>query len=412
MPNQTSALEISERAFHITIGTYPSSELSLEQELRLLKAALLYADRVKLYSLQASAVSMASKIGDISPRHQLRLIEMVAPYLTSQEQFNELSLGLQAYKKIIRRKHPGRQELILRNRFERLLKEQWENVREVGQRIAREAGAESITRAVELGVLELHTFEGTDSEEEVTRFIADCLVRASQSSLLLTHTGEMSKRDEQMIREFVEGVCGAVSDGSTYPLFDEQTGLLVKEQIQEQRITPSESAVGRGKHTGLAGHLLARLPSFDQASVDEVVDIRRELDKPLTRFRGAVIKFSEQIRSAPWDEDFSSDAETVFHRDVKPAILEIEEAVKSNRYLASLLRKLVDKPLVLPAGSAIALVLSNISSLPGEIAVSIGAGVSALSVVYDAFEEWKQKKQTIERNTMYFYYRAGKQISE
>lgn len=412
MSNQTLALETSERAFHITIGTYPSSELSLEQELRLLKAALLYADRVKLYSLQASMVSMASEVGYISPKHQLRLIEMVAPYLTPHEQFNELSKGLQVYRKIIRRKHPGRQELILRNRFERLLKEQWENVREVGQRLAREAGAASIARAVELGLLELHTFKGTDSEEEVANFIADCVVRASESPLLQTHTEEMSKRDEYMIHEFVEGVCGTVSDGSTHPLFDEQTGLLVKEQLQEQTITLSESAVGRGKHTGLAGHLLARLPSFDQASIDEIIDIRRELDNPLTRFRGAIIKFSEQIRSASWDEDFASDAETVFHRDVKPAVLEIEEAVKSNRYLASLLRKLVDKPFVLPVGSAIVLILSNISSLPGEIAISIGAGVAAMTVVYDAFEEWKQKKQAIERNTMYFYYRAGKRISE
>ena len=60
----------------------------------------------------------------------------------------------------------------------------------------------------------------------------------------------------------------------------------------------------------------------------------------------------------------------------------------------------------------IALVLSNLSSLPGDIALSIGAGVSALTLVYDAFEEWRVKKQAIERNTMYFYYRVGKRISE
>jgi hypothetical protein len=101
----------------------------------------------------------------------------------------------------------------------------------------------------------------------------------------------------------------------------------------------------------LAGHLLARLPSFEQASIDEIIDIRTELDNPLTRFRGAVIKFSDQIRSASWDQDFTSDAETVFHKEVKPSVLEIEEAIKSNRYLDSLLRKFVDKPLVLPLHS-------------------------------------------------------------
>jgi hypothetical protein len=221
----------------------------------------------------------------------------------------------------------------------------------------------------------------------------------------------MSKRDDQIIREFVEGVCNAVSNGLTYPLFDKETGFLVKEQIQRQRIDPSESAIARGKHSGLAGHLLARLPSFDQVSINEILDIRSELDEPLARFRAAVISFSEQIRSAPWDEDFSSDAEVVFHRDIRPAILDIEEAVRSNRYLVSLLRKFVDKPLVLPSGSAVGLVLSNISSLPDEIAVSVGAGLSALTVVYDAFKEWQQKNEAVERNAMYFYYRTGRYMA-
>ena len=238
------------------------------------------------------------------------------------------------------------------------------------------------------------------------------VVNASQSSQLSPHTEKMPKQDEQMLREFVESVCSTVSDGSTYPLFDHQTGLLVKEQIQEHNFEPSESAFGRGKHAGLAGHLLARLPSFDQASIDEIFDIRRELDKPLTRFRSAMIKFSEQIRSASWDDDFTSDAETMFYRDVKPAILEIEENVKSNRYLTSLLRKLVDKPLILTPGSTVAFGLSQTSSLPDEIAISIGASLSLLTVIYDTYKEWKQKKQTIERNTMYFYYQAGKKISK
>lgn len=397
---------------HITIGTHPSSKLSLEQELRLLKAALLYGDHVRLYSLTSSMMSMVLRQRDFTPKQQTQLLERVIPYLTSKKDARVLLKFLKEVKKKSQAKHLSRQDRALQTSFQQLLAEQWEAIKQKAIEIATDSGFDEIERAVQAGLLELHTFEGTDNDETVLEFITDCIAGASGSPRVESRRPEMSQRDEQMIREFVEGVCGAVSDGSTHPLFDEQTGLLVKEQIQEQRITPSESAVRRGKHAGLAGHLLARLPSFDQVSIDEVVDIRRELDKPLTRFRGAVIKFSEQIRSASWDEDFAPDAETMFHRDVKPAVLEIEEAVKSNRYLASLLRKLVDKPLVLPAGSAIGLVLANISSLPGDIAVSIGAGVSALTVVYDAFEEWKQKKQAVERNTMYFYYRAGKWISE
>ena len=47
---------------HITIGTHPSWKLNLEQELRLLKAALLYGDHVRLYSLTSSMMSMYARL--------------------------------------------------------------------------------------------------------------------------------------------------------------------------------------------------------------------------------------------------------------------------------------------------------------------------------------------------------------
>jgi hypothetical protein len=46
---------------HITIGTHPKKELSLDQEIRLAKTALLYADHVKLYSLTFPSVTTMMK---------------------------------------------------------------------------------------------------------------------------------------------------------------------------------------------------------------------------------------------------------------------------------------------------------------------------------------------------------------
>jgi len=290
--------------------------------------------------------------------------------------------------------------------------EQWSNVRTIAIEMEKKAGVDSIDRAVQSGILELHTFEGTDNDEMVLEFMTDCIAGASQSPLLTHRASEMSKRNDTMIREFVEGVSSAVSDGSTYPLFDDLTRELVKASIDEEQIAVSESAVHRGRHSGLAGHLLERLPLFDQASVDEILDIRKELDKPLTRFRGAMIKFSEEIKSAYWDEDFPSDAENVFYRDVKPAILDIEETVKSNNYLAALLRKFVDKPVVLPAGSVFSVLMSHLSSLPDEVALSLGIGISSAAIVFDAYKDWKQKKQAIEQNHLFFYYQAKKRLSK
>ncbi len=68
----------------------------------------------------------------------------------------------------------------------------------------------------------------------------------------------------------------------------------------------------------------------------EVKDIRRELERPLVRFRGAVAGFSDEMRAPSWDPEFVGDVEAVLVREVEPAVLEIEEMVRENRFLAQL----------------------------------------------------------------------------
>jgi hypothetical protein len=114
---------------------------------------------------------MVSEIGNISPEYQLKLIETVAPYLASQEQSDELSKGLQIYKRMRKKRHLGHRELIFRTQFGKVLETQWENVREVGQKMAREAGIQDLELAAELGLLELHTFSETDSESRRSELV-------------------------------------------------------------------------------------------------------------------------------------------------------------------------------------------------------------------------------------------------
>ncbi len=402
----------SSPGLHITIGTYPSSKLSLEQELRLSKAALLYGDHVKLYSLASSMMSMVSRQRDFSPKQQMQLLEKVIPYLASEKDARVLLKFLKTIKKKSQTKHLSRQDRTVQASFQQLLAGQWEAVKQKAIEIAKDSGFDEIERGVRAGLLELHTFEETDTDETVLEFITDCIAGASGSPRVESRRSEISQRSDKMIWEFVERVSSAVSDSSTYPLFDTETGELVREKVDAKRIGVSESDIGRGKHSGLAGHLLKRLPLFDQASVDEILDVREELDRPLTRFRGAIVRFSEEIKPASWDKDFPSEAEKVFYRDVGPAILDIEESVKSNKLLASILHKFVEKPAVLPVGSLFSLAISQLSSLPSEVALSLGVGISSAAIIHEAYKEWKQEKQAIERNQLFFYYEAQRRLSK
>jgi hypothetical protein len=374
------------RQFHITIGAAPQPVELLAHDLRLVKAALLYADGVKLCSPASSLVLSVLAIGELTPKQQLDFLETVAPLLVRKKQdADNLLAGLSRYRSLGQKKRLNRHELVFRLGFEAHLKRQWVEIREIAYKTAEDAGAEGIIRALASGVLELHTFSTP------------------------THAEDMSDR---MVSEFVEVVTKAMSDGTTYPLFDDGTGGLVSAGIREGKLAVSDAHVARARHIGLAAHLLERLPLFDLATIQEILDIRRELDRPLVRFRRAMIQFSEKIKTASWDKDFPMEAEQVFYREVEPAVLDIEDAIRSNSYLATLVRKIADKPLLVPGGSALALVVSQLSFLPDIAALCLGIGTAASPVVYDVRREWRQKQQAIEQNSLFFYYGARERLTQ
>jgi len=56
----------SPNELHITIGVYPAKDANLRQDIKLIKAALLYADRVTIYSPSAALLQIATRLGDLS----------------------------------------------------------------------------------------------------------------------------------------------------------------------------------------------------------------------------------------------------------------------------------------------------------------------------------------------------------
>lgn len=101
-------------------------------------------------------------------------------------------------------------------------------------------------------------------------------------------------------------------------------------------LTPTEAGVARGRYGGLSADLLRRLPLFEQASLSDVLAIRRELEGPLRGFRLAISGFSREIRSAAWEPGFPEEANALFREKVVQEVERIEETVKENGSLREL----------------------------------------------------------------------------
>jgi hypothetical protein len=360
---------------HITVGAAPQGSFNLTHELRLLKAGLLYADKVKLCSLSSAVALTLPYLSILPDKELLELAQHAAKALNKNPQTIEAFID--KYQQLQKKKYRTPQELIMlqnsKNQFDKTRKE----LDKVVVNLLKDANADGLFSAIQSGLVEIQSFDF---------------------------------QKDNAVEQYISVISDAVLSGETYPLFDDITGNLVRLAIEAGIIVPLGTKITKAKQTGLSSGLFEKLPLFDEASVDEIIEIRKELDQPLTRFRSAIIKFSRQIEHEPWAPEFSHEVEQVFIEHVEPAVLDINEAYKSNKFIVTLIKKFADKPLVIPSTSAIGFLISQASNMPNIFTQSLSLVAGSAIISLDAVEDWQKKKQEIEKNQLYFYYRVKKSL--
>jgi hypothetical protein len=215
-PNQSASLGPprsatgSTTSLRIAIATAPkiSKEgITLAEDVRLVKPALLYADLVTLYSPSALILISASDLAGLTARERLQFLTQVYP-IFEPERAPLLLTMLDAYKQLEKRKGKrSREELLvylqlrpkmvkMRTEIDRTWKD--ELVPQI-ESLLETTGASQLTSAISAGLLEIDPLTKGDQE-----FSTD-----------------------QVVEAFVEKLAKVLSERGTYPLFDDQTGTLV-----------------------------------------------------------------------------------------------------------------------------------------------------------------------------------------
>lgn len=206
---------------------------------------------------------------------------------------------------------------------------------------------------------------------------------------------------------------------NSYPLFDKESNDLMVAALKSHVISLSESDKKKITHAGMSDNLIQRLPSFETAGVDEILDIRKELNPSLARYRAEMLSYSEEIQIMPWDDDFEYACTELYYKKVVPAITEIDELTKENTFIKNLgfsaltsgdvLRTLGGLVISIAAGGVIGAYNDVVST---DTAVLVSGGTWAVSKVAAAFRENREKMREIQKKELYFYYKAGQMLSK
>ncbi|MFA7361933.1 MAG: hypothetical protein WC139_12950 [Candidatus Kapaibacterium sp.] len=366
---------------NIAVGTLPTGGLDLHKELSLIKAGILYGDKITLYNLKANLFQMIAVLTQVSEGEQLALIENLIPTLLNDEnQISRILNSIEHYKTLNKIKHPTKKIFIERQKLKNTLSISLNGLRDNLLELCYNAGLNEIAIAIKNQLLEIKDFD-------------------------------VNQKNNLLIKEFITELAKSIDDSNTYPLFDYEMSDIMKTAISEGMIQFPNKGIKRGNNINLVYNLFERLPLFENTTMDEIVDIRKDLSKPLIRFRSAIIKISKNIENEFWDNDFESDIHNIIIQEIEPVILEIEEETNQNKYLKGLLITSIKDYKRLISIPVLGIMISKYTDMSSLILESVSMAIPATITSVNAYLDWKKKQNEIEKNHLFFYYKLKQKLS-
>jgi hypothetical protein len=379
---------------------------------RLVKPALLYADRVTIYSPAASMMSAVADLASIGdPRQQLLVtLEIVkeVPQLASQldvpsETLDQLRGLLGVDRRLIRRigaLHGARSQID--ELYEQLdgLDSIWrEQIPDAIAKAKEAVGADELLLAVQAGAVKVANL-GDSPNSDV---IADSLRRATGAS-----TGTAV---DDMILGFTSRIVEMLADQRSFPLFDAQSSGLIRALERESAVAPSSHAMRRGAEVSSGASFMGYLPYFPELPMDEVLDLRKTLGKPLVRFRGELARMSREFESRPIDEEFEAEVEDAWRTQVAPALADVREALSEHGLLSEAASIALGDPrrLLVEAGGVLAAAHGDVVSISGLVTAGIAAGLPLADVAGRALQQSRAAKRDARQSAFYFLHRLAEE---
>lgn len=293
----------------IVVCAYPAR--TIEPAIGLLKSSVLYADEVLLHSPVASMVAAVEALASGGGEGLIDLVlgaenqgfhPQLTEVLKSAVRGGEWGDNAEVLRQL------ANPHSALRRQFGRQLEEAGVPLDEFDSRMAA-ARADISTVVADHAVL-----AGLDQIEP-----------AIDAGIVKIEPVDMSGDDLAGYFGQLEALLGGAT--KHYPLFDDQRGDLMAQMMDLARTQRDRHAVRRGAEAAIANRLLAQLPTFPLASMDEVVGIRDDLRSPLIRFRSEMVRVTAELKLDALDRDFDDSAMTLWYERVAPALDELNEVI-------------------------------------------------------------------------------------
>ena len=261
----STGLRGATRLVEVTVAADPLAALDPGREAQLIKAALLYGHRVTVLSPVTAMLMRASELDQVGLRRQIDVLQRMAPYVTDGADTAELQRGLAVAAVSLGRGSGARTptDLIVRHTLLEKLDAVTTNLTAIVGRLLEEAGTDELTSAGAHGLLR---FESGASANDL-ELLASCIVAA----LLGSEGRRLDEGPEaRLLDAFVTTLSRHLGKGRGCLLLDESVASLMLPEHDR------------------SWAVWGRLPTFPEATVEELLDFRLRLSAPIESLHRAL----------------------------------------------------------------------------------------------------------------------------
>lgn len=292
----------------ITIGT-ASSNMNFEEDLKLIKSSLLYADEIELVGMAEYAVyhylpRCLSKNNELD-----EIIKNLIPFLelfdnddTKElaDQLCKLHMSMHPYLSVLKKdKNQSIQELLVQLKYKEFL---------------------------DNGLRRLFCSNGTGE----IQYLID-------KNIISVHDFSLNNLDfAELTDGYFASILDVIKQGTSYPVFDYISTEFFRATINDQFLDLGRTDQETIQHAGVSNNVLMSLPAFSSVSIDEIQDLKKELRVAIENYRTSIKSFSKQINSMPWDNNFKYELLKLYDAKVVQNINEINELSSETSVLKNL----------------------------------------------------------------------------
>jgi hypothetical protein len=251
----------------------------------------------------------------------------------------------------------------------------------ITENLIRDSGAEELIPCIDAGILTLSDAglnDGHDTDEIVGAWI------------------------ELLRRRFY--------DGSTRLLFDNGAGELVSTMLRDGLIETNDLGIKHAGEAAAGSGLVARLPAFPQAPMNELLDLRADLRGPLVRYRAAVIRVAMDLPKLVGPE-IEAHVDDLWLKEVAPAMQEIEAALADHGLVREIAKSAAkDIRTLLIEGAGLFVGMSALSGLGTWVNATIAGAAPMLHAGTTGVLSAYEGQRDAARHELFYLYEANRRL--